>query len=290
MTWTKWFCRQTTLTCTTFLALASYIDSFTEVHATHSLISTTRFADQPISKLTRDQTVNRLQASLKFILPPLPSRGAPGRRKGAASRGECPSVSKPLTALVPATGESSSESRGKLAVATAKSVLGLTAAEHPTFWFYVPYTLASERSTEFVLLDEQNNYVYKSTFTPTGVPGIISFRLPSTAAPLELGKMYHWYFLVNCDPDDPVFVEGWIQRVALNPVLSQQLAVAPPRERVDLYATNGIWYEALTTLAELYRATPADTRLATDWTTLLQAVDLNNITSEPLVSGSTTEK
>jgi hypothetical protein len=195
-------------------------------------------------------------------------------------------VSKPLTALVPVIKESSSEGKGRLAVTTtAKSVLGLTAAKHPTFWFYIPYALTPKGSIEFVLLDEQNNYVHKSTFTATGAsPGIIGFRLPSTATPLELGKMYHWYFLVNCNLGNPVFVEGWVQRTTLRPGLIRQLESATPRERVALYAANGIWHEALTTLAELYRAAPEDTRLATDWTTLLQAADLGNITSEPLVS------
>ncbi len=284
MTWTKWSLQQITLTCTTSLTLVGCVDSFTRVQATDSLISTARFADQPISRLMKGQAPNRLQASLKFILPPTPNRGAPGRRKGAASRGECPSVSKPLTALVPATEEPSGEGR-ELTGTTAKSVLGLTAAEYPTFWFYVPYTLTSERSIEFVLLDDQNNYIYKSTFTATGAaPGIISFRLPFTAIPLEFGKMYHWYFLVNCNLGNPVFVEGWIQRIALSPILIQQLEAATPQERVNLYATNGIWYEALTTLAELYRAAPEDTRLAADWAILLQAVDLDNISSEPLMS------
>lgn len=284
MTWTKWSLQQITLTCAASLTLIGCIDSFAQVQASHSLISATRFADQPTVKLMGGQAINRLQASLKFILPPPPNRRAPGRRKGAASRGECPSVNKPLTALVPSTEEFSGEGK-ELAVTAAESVLGLTTAEHPTFWFYVPYELTSERPVEFVLLDDQNNYVYKSTFTATGAsPGIISFRLPSTATPLEFGKMYHWYFLVNCNLSNPVFVEGWIQRTTLSPVLIQQLEAATPRERVALYAANGIWHETLTTLAELYRAAPQDTRLAADWTTLLQAVDLDNMTSEPLGS------
>jgi hypothetical protein len=174
---------------------------------------------------------------------------------------------KPLTALVPVY---KSKDSGV--------VLGLTTASHPTFWFYVPYVTTV--SAEFVLQNETGKTVYQSPVSLSGVPGVVSLSLPSTASPLEIGKRYRWYFNVYCNPQQPpVFVDGWIKRTELNPALKSQLETAAPKQRVALYATHGIWYEALTASAELRHLDPK----RTDWAAMLQAVGLSDIASEPIV-------
>lgn len=62
-------------------------------------------------------------------------------------------------------------------------------------------------------------------------------------------------------------------------MLKSQLAKAALRDRVALYAANGIWFEALNTAGELRRRNPNDT----SWAALLQAVGLNNLANEPIV-------
>lgn len=299
MTWTKLSLPRRLLAFTTSLAFVGFTNSpMIPVEARDSLRSPKMPVDQLTFKLgAKSQAFSRLQASLKFTLPPLPYRRTPGRRRGAASRGECPSVSKPLTALVPVAEQKVADTRLDKAQVIApiglnwEFVWGKTVAERPTFWFYVPYTLTAKLPVEFVLQDEAQKPVYEATFTAIGTsPGIISFQLPSPAAPLEVNKMYHWYFVVNCDPDDPIFVEGWIQRSLLNSELKRQLEQATPREQVSLYAANGIWYEAMTSLAELRHANPKDTSLTTDWTGLLQSVGLGAIAQEPIVRCCTAEK
>jgi hypothetical protein len=170
-----------------------------------------------------------------------------------------------------------------------QSVFGLTVAEYPTFWFYVPYELKSDHPVEFRLQDEQNwqtdKYIYKTTFTAETAPGVDSFRLPSTVSPLEIGKRYFWSFVVQHDPHEPSandVVTGWVERIAPSRSISQ-IKAAKPRERIALYAAKGIWYEALTTLAELRRVTPQDATLEAEWIGLLEAVGLNNIASQPIV-------
>lgn len=200
--------------------------------------------------------------------PPPPDIGKP-KTTGGGSRGceseaqenqSAPSGEKPLTALIPETG------------------WGLTTAEQPTLWFYVPYS--SSLSGEFVLMDEANQTVYQTPLTLTGAPGVVSLPLSSKAARFETGKRYHWYFNIYCKPEQPpLFVEGWIQRVELNPNLKTQLEKATLQERVALYADNGIWHDALTASAELRRTDPKNN----DWAALLQAIGRNDVVSEPIV-------
>ena len=247
------------------------------------------------SCLTRIQAqpTKPVVSTVRFVPPPPPERGTPtGRQRGGASRGQCPVVGKPLTALVPATQKTLGARQGSSpALGTLESVWGLTVAERPTLWFYVPYTLTPKLPIEFVLQDEQGNDVYQTSFTSSQTPpGIAKFRLPSTAAPLKVGKKYHWYFSIYCDSDDPVFVEGWVQRNALNPSVINRLQKATPRQRTALYAANGIWHDALTTLAELRSANPQDATLRNDWVSLLQPVGLEAIAREPMSKCCAPEK
>jgi hypothetical protein len=229
----------------------------------------------------------RLPVQVAETLPTPPDRGAPGQRQGAATRSirsQCRPGNQPLTALVPITRRTGSEGQGSsAAIVTWKSVLGSTVAERPTFWFYVPYTLTPAHRLEFVLQDETGNDIYKTSFTQSGTsPGVVGVELPSTVAPLEVGKMYHWFFSIECSPDEAVLVDGWVQRVPLNALLERQLDQATQKEKIALYANNHIWHEALTSLAGLRRQNPEDDKLKEDWVTLLQSIDLNAIAQEPI--------
>ena len=205
--------------------------------------------------------------------PPPPDIGEPGQRSEAGSRG-CENIDKPLTsdhkrlkALVPVYSNSD-------------LVLGTTIAEYPTFWFYVPYK--PPFSGKFVLQDKDRKLVYQTNVTLPQTPGVVSLSLSRVVAPLEIGKRYHWFLKIYCKAQQPpAFVEGWIQRNSLNPVLKSQLEKATPRERAALYAANGIWFEALSTAGVLRRRDPKDT----SWAALLRAVGLNDLVNEPIIEG-----
>jgi hypothetical protein len=276
------------------LALVSFLGYVTQAKAqptvTANNLSNSRqmhFAQLKLPNILlarHDRKVGRV----RFVLPRLPDTGAPiGRQKGAATRGNCSAVDSPLTALVPAVEQTLDKGQGK--TLTMTNVWGSTIAQHPAFWFYVPYSHTSAHSSEFVLQDEAGNDVYRTPVMLPERPGVVSFHLPTTSAPLAVGKMYHWYFKVYCNPQkasnpiNPVFVEGWVQRVTLNPGLTSQLAAATPQQQIALYAANGIWYEALTSLAELRLVEPNDAALKADWADLLRSVNLDNITSKPIV-------
>lgn len=234
-----------------------------------------------LGKTTKTRTFTAILTSL-LILSCIPEQvlaqkasreGLPGRRVGGGTRGECPIEAKRLTALVPETN------------------LGLTVADYPTFFFYVPES-PIPTTVEFVLLDDSDRQVYETSFMTTGTGGVIDLSLPPNAGlpPLTTGKNYHWYFSVVCNPvnrAEDIFVEGWVQRVELDPILAIKLDKASMQERVNLYAAAGLWHEAITTLTNLRRDRPNDPTMITKWTQLLQSVELDTIAQEPLFNYQT---
>ena len=212
---------------------------------------------------------------IKLKLPPPPQRGIAGNRTAAASRDKCPTVAQPLTALVP-------EYRDN----TGNQVWGLTSMERPTLWFYVPYTNTAIVNMSFTLQDESNptepKIIYQNLkLSPTRTPGVMSIVVPNSIEPLTTNKSYHWFLSVNVGCG-PLFVDGWVQRVEPEPNLRQILARANPAARVALYTENGLWYDALTTLATLRVSKPQDSALSQDWQNLLDAIELGYLASQPL--------
>jgi hypothetical protein len=125
--------------------------------------------------------------------------------------------------------------------------------------------------------------------------GIASLELPQNAniPPLEVGKDYQWYVEIVCVPrkvgqsasedlDRTMLVYGTVQRVALNPALADQLAKATPRDRVQLFAKNGLWFDALSALADL-RCDAKNTAAISAWTSLLRSVKLDAVAEQPLL-------
>jgi len=222
-----------------------------------------------------------------------------GKPRGGGVRGGCPQVNKPITALVPTSSDRSTSGASQSLRATTKttstSTIGLTTAKHPTFWLYVPYSFQSPRRIEFSLKDENGKQIYHTSFLESKIsPGIVGFELPSAAPSLEVNKVYHWQFSMSCNPENAdvvedfgvegAAVEAWIHRIKPNSSLTEQLNRATPEERVALYTKAGIWFEAVTTLAQLRRQNPNNVKLREEWVQLLKDVDLDAIADEPIVS------
>ena len=223
---------------------------------------------------------------VRFIQSPLIShaRKPPGRQRGASSRGSCPTVNLklPLTAIVPATLMGETKPGVDPSLTTWQSVGGLTSTANPDFVFYIPEEIAASPK-EFVLQDSSGRNIYMTSFTQANStrPGFTRIRIP-LAFSLETNKIYRWFFLVNCDADAPYEVDGWIQRVALNPALSRQLQFGSKLQQTQVLAANGIWYDALSNLIELRRANPQDQDLLSDWVELLDSVGLKDLALGPI--------
>jgi hypothetical protein len=215
---------------------------------------------------------------IQFIRPILPPGNAPGgRRTGGGRRDACPDVNPKLTALVPVIEAADS----------VTNVWSLTSAEHPTFWFYLPYTKSSKYPTEFVLQDNDGETIHQTEISLPEKPGIISVSIPSSAKPLVIGQQYRWFLKVYCSEQKkslPIYVEGVINRVNLSAIASQQLRIATPQQQTNIYAKNGMWFQALTTLGELRRKNPQDAKLQAAWNNLLAEIGLIEIAEKPLIS------
>lgn len=214
------------------------------------------------------------ELQVRFVQPLMAKepadRGSPDRRESAGTRGDTCFIEPPFTALVPPLNEK-------------KYVWGLTTQAYPTFWLYLPYQPNSSLQVEFQLRDESQKSILTDkkalTIPLSGTPGIVSFRLPEKQQPLEVGKPYKWSFRINCSSEE-IVVRGWIQRIES----SQNQPEISPRNRTIYYAANGIWFDALTELAQLRRKAPNDPNLRNDWVELLKSVELEQLASAPLVS------
>jgi Domain of Unknown Function (DUF928) len=201
--------------------------------------------------------------------PPPPNLGDPGGRgQGGGSRGDCKAY-EGMKALLPGA-----------------QTAGLTTQEHPTFWLNFPNGLADQVPLEMSLQTPQGKPIFKKIWNATPTPaGIVHMSLPQDAPALQLNQRYRWSISIYCDadnPDTPITVRGTIARTALSPTVNltnfTQLSAI---EKARLYAEQGIWYDALTTLGmEKRTATqPASLRA---WDTLLQQAELESMISIPL--------
>jgi uncharacterized protein DUF928 len=215
---------------------------------------------------------------------PQPDSGDPpgGRVRGGAKRSPCPAVNPELTALVPFTEGPNS----------VTNVWGLTTEANPTFWVYTPYTKDSTNkdslyTTEFVLQDEDSTPIYTKAIALPTQPGVIGITLPAKAPSLTTGKRYRWFLNISCVssdlPSSPIYVEGVIKRINLKPAIAQQLKTATLRQQFVIYAQNGIWYNALSTLAQLRQQNPQDAALKTEWKNLLTSIRLDDVADKPIL-------
>lgn len=199
-------------------------------------------------------------------------QGLPGRRISGGSRSPSNAClttpNQPVIALIP------------------EENVGLTLSEHPTFWFSLP-AVSNDRELEFGLFDEAGEVVYQKTFEASGKAGITHLSLPETTTALETNKAYRWYLSIVCDPEsraEDLFVTGWIERIQPGNEMRQQLATATSQERLALYEESALWYDALTTLAELRQNNPTAIELTQRWSNLLESVSLAQAISAPLNS------
>ncbi|QKQ74186.1 DUF928 domain-containing protein [Nostoc sp. TCL240-02] len=203
-----------------------------------------------------------------------PQRGKPPASAGGSTRGgSCLIGKKLITPLLP------------------PDKLGLTFAQHPAFFWYVPPIQV--KTAKFVLLAEDQNVFYETSFKLPAKPGIISFKLPESSPGLTVGKTYHWYLTIVCntqDSSDNPTVEGWVERTQPGSSLSEALVKANVYKLPTIYAEAGIWHEALTSLVQLRRTEPNNFKAKLDWRQFLKSVGLSAIASEPLIDCCTLRK
>jgi hypothetical protein len=247
-----------------------HLSRFTILAVALTLGLTTNVPAQVQAQLKPSSPSSKLPNQSKNSFRP-PRTSTPLNTQGGASRG--PVCQDKESELEP------------IPLVPVDSQMGETAAEYPTFFWYMPETSAPE--VEFVLQDENDKVVYKVTYTlaksaeggTISAPGLMSLTLPAFAnlSPLEIGKEYKWQVVLICNSpyhDNDVVRGASIKRVAADPALALRIQQATPQERVALYKDAQLWHDAVSTLVELQRTRPDDTNLAVTWDRLLSSAGL----------------
>lgn len=198
----------------------------------------------------------------RIVYTPPDRKGTPPASNQTGSRGICPKTEIPLLAMGGTSGYTQ------------------TISEFPTFWFYIPYSSDRISQGEFELQDENAKTIERISIALPTTPKIIPIRLTQ---PLELNRHYRWYLAVNCSSDRFIsegYVTGMVERILLPAEVERQIAITrSPLDRLQIYAQNGIWYDTLNELAQLYLVEPT---LAETWKDFLKNVGLENIADVPV--------
>ncbi len=232
-------------------------------------------------------------ARVKVLLPKPPNRGSTGTGIlfSAGSRtferdptlGEMRGDEDPnLTAFVPEYKPTSTATSQP----NALKVWGQTTSEHPTLWVYIPYSSVLIARIDFILRsgdNPANQIVYQTSIQPSKRAGIINFSLPKTSTPLAIDKLYQWDIKLTMKSQPTEQITGWIQRANINSNLSDLIKRSNPSQQADLYAENGFWYDALSTLAILRRDFPTDPAIKENWQTMLKSVNLEGLADRSFV-------
>lgn len=247
---------------TSLLGLLFY-DSLSLVKAQPFKLPKPHLSNQQENSIKCGYRLKEIELKLPQAL--LPPKSTVGRVDQPSRCGQYPPIL--LTALMP------------------ESNIGITVAEYPTFLFYIPDAYVEEG--ELVLLNEEGQEIYKQTIPLKETNSIITIDLSASPnlPPLEVNKLYSWSFTLILDRQDTesiAFVDGWIKRVEPSPDIKHQLEVSSPEKQPAIYAANGIWYEALASIAKLRCSSPDNSALASDWQSLLQQVGLKEISGKSL--------
>lgn len=234
-------------------------------------------------------------------------RQAPQWGTVGARRGGCFKPDQELIPLVPPDVENTAPDRFEY----FRSVW-TTASSTPTIFFYIPEltsadpssansTSTTSRKAEFYLLDENEQNIYTLELQLPSESGIISFKLPEVVQTkilpvLEAKRSYKWIIRVSCgdsfdsssDPEigsgielvpvDQISADG--ENTTSSLTLAQALDQAQPEEYPLIYQKANIWYDAVSSLAELIQANPDNLALKEQWRQLLTDVGYGNIAEQ----------
>jgi hypothetical protein len=193
-------------------------------------------------------------ASREIVFNP-PRRGAPRTRTGGGTRTNGAPVE--VAVLVPES-------------------TGLTISEQPALYWRLSKDMSAQ--FEFVLTDErQETPLWRESVSDMFRAGI--HPLPVSAMKLSLtpGVSYRWFVALVRNPDqrsNDIVSSGTLERVAPMPGLQEELSRAAPEDRAAIFASHGLWYDALDALNRTIDAHPDDAGLQAQRTALLQQVGL----------------
>ena len=188
-----------------------------------------------------------------------PRRGAPNGRVGGGTRGN-ESELPFLAALVP-------------------EHVGLTVKNQPSLYWRL--SKPADCAMEFALIDKHSiQPLLEKRFEPPVQAGIHCLRMDNHEVSLEIGKEYKWYVALILDPEHrskDIIAGGIIEYVKLPETTQIKLKEISKEKTANIYAENGIWYEALSTISELIEADLGNFLLLKKRDSLLEQVGLSEV-------------
>jgi hypothetical protein len=172
-------------------------------------------------------------------------------------------------------------SRGAGASLTTLDVLapddvGVTTQEQPSlFWFQ---SKPADAKFELTLLQENKVKPLLQVMVERSTKaGIQRLKLSDHGVKLAVGVEYQWVVALITDPDNrssDLVASGVIKRVEPSAALKKKIEQATPETLANVYAEEGIWYDALAALSDQIDAHPENKGLRETRADLLRQVGL----------------
>ena len=221
--------------------------------------------------------------------------GLPSRRQAGGTRGPClPDHRAKLTPLLPQLN------------------VGRTLSPSPTLFVYLPKHTTDRAMLIVQELDRQKlleagltlnelsdrtkdrflKAEFESEIALTGEAGVASISMSDypQLPELEPGKIYLWAFQFICANSFSDYTQGWIEVVSSSDdrtkVQGELEQAKSDRDRIGIYAKEGIWYDLMAMVARMQQMPGIDgDRAIEDWKSILRhpQVGLENLAEEPLL-------
>jgi hypothetical protein len=193
-----------------------------------------------------------------------PFRGAPASRVGGGTR----APGDPLPFLTVLTPEHT----------------GLTMQEQPVLYWYLSQT-ATQPVAITINSPKRIEPLLELRLEPPVAAGLHPLRLAEHGLHLTPGAPYEWFVALLTDAENPskeVVAGGGIERIA--PTAERKLKVDTALQQASseveawrIYATSGLWYDAVAALVTLLDKAPPDTPLRQQFATMLDEVGLPEV-------------
>ena len=182
-----------------------------------------------------------------------PKTRNPGGRVGAATRGQEDELPT-LMALVPETHT------------------GLSTTDQPSLYWFL--SKPTSLPIEFVVqVGTEAKPFLETRLKSVSAPGIQEIRLQEYGVRLQPGVVYQWYVQIVPDQQDrtkDAVAGGFLMHAPAPAAVQAGLKQSPKEDAPRILAEAGLWYDALTALAELIAGTPANPLYRQERATILK--------------------
>ncbi len=213
------------------------------------------------------QTASASAPALRLPIYKPPRVGKPARTVGGGSRGPGDGIPE-LYVLVP-------------------NHVGQTASEQPALFWFIDELPAEPMRVDFTLLDEDGiDPIVQVTLPAITRAGIHRIDLAQYGVKLQPGVEYEWS--VSLVPDEKarakdIVASGFIDRVEKPSGIDSELAESDHKaSAVYVFASRGLWYDALTAIDEQIEKQPGDAELSQIRAALLRQVGLETVAERSL--------